>query len=187
MPLPTPAPRRLLHTRTVTCTGFLRDDGLWDLEGELLDVKTYTYDDRERGDLPPGKPMHHMRVRLTVDNDLVLKEIVTNMAEIPFTHCAGATGSAPSLVGATLGPGWRRAVDSGMKGVKGCSHIRELLYAVATTAFQTISSYREQFMKELGAPKSGAGEAPFFLDQCHSWASTSPVVARFLPKHFRKE
>ncbi len=48
--------------------GYLRDDGLWDLEGELIDEKSYTYADRDRGPLPAGRPMHHMRVRLTVDH-----------------------------------------------------------------------------------------------------------------------
>src|SRR6478672_5703484 len=33
--LPAPVPRRLIHTRDVRTRGFLRDDGLWDLEGEL--------------------------------------------------------------------------------------------------------------------------------------------------------
>jgi hypothetical protein len=187
MALPDPAPRRHLHTRTVTCTGFLREDGLWDIEGELVDVKTYTCADRERGPLPPGKPVHHMRVRLTVDNALVVQAIATDMPGIPFSHCAGAIGGAPALVGATVGTGWRRSVDAGMKGVKGCSHMRELLYAVATTAFQTISSYREQFMTELGAPRAAEGEKPFFFDQCYSWDATSPVVARFYPGyHVRK-
>lgn len=61
MPLLTsPAPRRHIHTRDVRSRGFLRDDGLWDIEGELLDEKTYTYADRDRGALPAGVPMHHM-------------------------------------------------------------------------------------------------------------------------------
>ncbi len=30
--------RRPLHTRTITCTGFLRDDGLIDIEGEMQDI-----------------------------------------------------------------------------------------------------------------------------------------------------
>ncbi|MDB6002316.1 MAG: hypothetical protein JWP52_4015 [Rhizobacter sp.] len=186
MALPDPAPRRPLHTRRVTCQGFLREDGLWDLEGELRDTKSYVYEDRERGALPVGDAMHGMKVRITVDNDLVVKDIHTDMADIPFQHCAGATQGAPALVGKTIGPGWRQAVDAQMKGVKGCSHMRELLYAVATAAFQTISPYREQFMKELGAPKRPGTDDPFFLDQCYSWDRRSPVVMRFYPKSHHK-
>jgi hypothetical protein len=61
-----------------------------------------------------------------------------------------------------------------------------LFYALATTAFQTISAYREQHMPELGPPKASDGERPFFLDQCYSWAHTSPVVAVHFPQFHRK-
>ena len=33
MPLPAPAPRTLKHTRAIECTGYEREDGLWDIEG----------------------------------------------------------------------------------------------------------------------------------------------------------
>ena len=85
-----PVPRRLIHTRNVRTRGFLRDDGLWDLEGELLDEKSYTYADRDRGALPAGSPMHHMRARLTVNHDLIVRDAEIDMAAIPFSLCAGA-------------------------------------------------------------------------------------------------
>ncbi len=31
--------RRLMHTRSITCEGFLRDDGLWEVEAWLRDTK----------------------------------------------------------------------------------------------------------------------------------------------------
>lgn len=33
--------RRLIHQRHVECRGYLRPDGLWDIEGRLEDVKTH--------------------------------------------------------------------------------------------------------------------------------------------------
>lgn len=185
MLIPEPVPRKLLHSRDVGCQGFLREDGLWDIEGELRDVKTYTYEDRERGRLPAGKPMHGMKVRLTVDNDLVVRHAHAEMTDIPFRYCSGAIHSLEDLVGATVGAGWRQAVNKCMPGVAGCSHFRELLYAVATVAFQTISAYREQYMQELGAPKKKGTDAPFFLDQCRSWDTNSPVVMKFMPKFYK--
>src|SRR6185503_19700597 len=41
MSLSAPAPRRHLHTRSITCEGFARDDGLWDIEARIVDTKTY--------------------------------------------------------------------------------------------------------------------------------------------------
>ena len=31
--------RRLMHTRTVECNGYIREDGLWEVEARLVDVK----------------------------------------------------------------------------------------------------------------------------------------------------
>lgn len=187
MPIPEPAARKLLHLRDVGCQGFLRDDGLWDIEGELRDIKTYTYADRERGSLPAGRPMHGMKVRITVDNDLVVRDVHAAMTDIPFRYCDGAIRNIEGLIGATIGAGWRQSVNKCMPGVEGCSHFRELLYAVATVAFQTISAYREQYMQELGAPKKTGTDAPFFLDQCRSWDLGSPVVMKFMPQFYKKD
>jgi hypothetical protein len=185
--LSAPAPRRLLHERRVVTRGYLRDDGLWDIEGELVDEKTYTYDDRDRGPLPAGSPMHHMRARLTVDRDLVVHAAEGAMPAHPFRTCTGAVEPVQALVGVSLSKGFRKAVDEAMGRTRGCTHLRDLILALATTAYQTISSYREQFMPELGAPKAAGGERPFFLDQCRSWAENGPVVAVHFPRFYRKD
>ena len=41
MPLSTPHSRQSIHTRTITINGYHRDDGLWDIEGRLIDIKGY--------------------------------------------------------------------------------------------------------------------------------------------------
>jgi hypothetical protein len=187
MPIADPQPRRQIHTREIVSRGYVRDDGLFDIEAELIDRKPFVYKDRERGDLRPGKPIHQMRVRVTVDNDLIVREIACEMAEIPFGYCQGALGGVPSLVSVSVGPGWRRAVDERMRGRKGCTHLRELLYCVGTVVFQTISPYREQFMSDLGAPKFGEDGLPFFVDQCYSWATDSPVVSKYFPMYFQEK
>ena len=47
-------------------TAYARSDGLWDIEGHLTDAWTRPVP-RAGGLLPPGEPMHSMRLRLTVD------------------------------------------------------------------------------------------------------------------------
>ena len=46
MPLSAPAAREPLHRRQIDITGYIRDDGLWDIEGHLLDTKAYDTDSR---------------------------------------------------------------------------------------------------------------------------------------------
>ena len=181
-----PTPRRLIHERRTITRGFQREDGLWDIEGELVDEKTYTYADRHRGPLPAGSPMHHMRARLTIDIDLKIHAAEAAMPAHPFATCLEAVTPVDGLVGRSLARGFGRAVEETMGRTAGCTHMRGLLLAMATTAYQTISSWREQHMPELGAPRLADGETPFFFDQCRSWASTSPVVAEYFPKFYKK-
>ena len=68
MPLPPPAcAREASHQRSITITAYARSDGLWDIEGHLTDAWTQPVP-RAGGLLPPGEPMHSMRLRLTVDS-----------------------------------------------------------------------------------------------------------------------
>ena len=66
MPLSPPTARKLLHTRTVSCHGYQRDDGLWDIEGHLVDGKTYGFDNDHRGVVNAGEPVHEMWLRLSI-------------------------------------------------------------------------------------------------------------------------
>ena len=54
MPLPRPARRELIHQRDIRCRGYQREDGLWDIEGELIDTKTYSFANRDREGIVAG-------------------------------------------------------------------------------------------------------------------------------------
>ncbi len=175
MPLSAPAPRESLHTRQIECRGFRREDGLWDIEAHLTDVKSYEIESEWRGRVAPGKPVHDMWVRLTLDDDLRIQAIETVLDATPYELCPNVAENFQALVGLRIAPGWNRQVKSRVGGVDGCTHIRELMGVLATVAFQTIFSLRE---KELMA----AGDRrPPMLDSCHAWDSSGPVVKAQYP------
>ena len=62
--------RKKIHNRTVHCEGFLREDGLWDIEGHLRDTKTYSFESDHRGEVKAGTAIHDMTIRLTLDDNL---------------------------------------------------------------------------------------------------------------------
>ena len=91
MPLSPPASRKHLHTRTVTCYGYQRDDGLWDIEGHLVDVKTYGFDNDHRGVVNAGEPVHEMWLRLSIDDDLEIQECEAVTDHAPYAMCPDIT------------------------------------------------------------------------------------------------
>lgn len=191
MPLSTPAPRKRIHTRRITCEGFRRDDGLWDIEGHLVDTKSYPFSNKERGDVDPGVPVHEMRIRLTIDDAFVIQAVETVTDFSPFNICREVTPNFQRLIGVSVGPGWRRAVQSRVGGIEGCTHIVELLGPVATTAFQTIMPLRERerAQKNTGSPQNDgideiSKERPRLLNTCHAFREDGPKALEFWPKFY---
>lgn len=182
MPLPAPSSRRLLHTRAVTYQGYDRDDGMWDLEARLVDTKGYSISMYERGQLPPDTPIHGMALRVTVDDDLVIRAIVTSMDDIPLPECGAATDPMQALVGVTIGRNWRQAVERALGGTRGCAHLRELIFNMATLAFQTIPSGKLLRQGQATPPQAQDGQPPFYLGRCITWNADGPAVARHHPE-----
>lgn len=181
MPLSAPAAREHLHTRHVTYRGFYRDDGLWDIEAEITDTKTYALDHAERP-LAPGEAIHAMAIRLTVNDAMVIVAIESSMDATPFGECQQGKDPMQQMVGVTLGPGWRHAIERVLGGVRGCTHLRELLFNMATAAYQTIPSGRERLRRAEARPAPERDRPPYHLGKCLAWDFNGPVVARHYPQ-----
>lgn len=182
MPLPAPENRRLLHRRAVTYRGYERDDGLWDLEAELLDAKDYPITMFERGELAPGAPIHGMALRVTVDDDFVIRAIATSMDDTPLPECGAAVDPMQAMVGVTMGRGWRQAIERALGATRGCAHLRELLFNMATVAFQTIPAGKLRRHGQSTPPQAINGQPPFHLGRCSTWDVDGPAVARHYPQ-----
>ena len=100
MPLSPPAPRKLQHTRQIECKGYEREDGLWDIEAQLIDTKTYAHTRRHGGrERLPGEPVHHMWLRLTIDLDMQIHDAEAVTDSGPYPHCGDITPNFKSLIG----------------------------------------------------------------------------------------
>jgi len=169
-----------MHTRSIRCEGFEREDGLWDIEARIVDTKTYAYDEPFRGRREAGEPVHDMAVRLTLDAQMVVRDIAVDMRSTPYAACQGAAPEFRSLIGRRIGPGWRSAVNEAVGGTRGCTHVRELLFPMATVAFQTMVGWRDD--EDAAGDRGAPAERPYFLDGCKAWASDGEVVVQLYPQ-----
>jgi len=184
MPLPPVAPREHLHTRRIETRGYRREDGLWDIEGTLVDTKTYAFWSHAHGDMPVGQPVHDMTIRLTIDDELVIHEAVGCMDHTPYAICGNAAFTVEELKGLKIGPGWTRRAHKIMGGRRGCTHLFELLRPIATTCFQTMSGSRFREDKEHNTKPTNVGKRPFFIDSCHALAADGDIVKDFWPQFY---
>ncbi len=176
-----PVSREHIHTRQIHCQGFLRDDGLWDIEGEMIDTKTYSFENKDRGTVNSGDPVHRMLLRLTVDDNLKVHDVEAVTENGPYTICGNITPALKGLIGASIKPGWRREVIKNFGATQGCTHLTDMLLGpMAVTAFQTIFPARAR--RHAANP---SGKKPFLLDTCHALASDGPVVERDWPEFYK--
>lgn len=185
MPLSPPTPRRHLHTRSVSCQGFRREDGLWDIEGHIVDTKCYAYDEPFRGRREPGDAVHDMWIRVTVDSGLTIRAIEATTDAAPYGPCGLAPAVFAALEGLRIGPGWRKEARRRVGGTKGCTHLLELLDPVATVAYQTVIDAPEPDGHDPVSLARATGTRPFFLNGCLAWAEDGPIAAALLPEFHR--
>lgn len=172
MNLPAPRNREQLHTRNVIFKGFRRDDGLWDIEAHLLDLKDKVFVIPGERTWSPGEPIHDMSIRVTIDDALVVRDIAVVMASAPHLECPQAQMPMKLMIGCTMAKGWRHAIEQNMGKVKGCSHLRELLFNMATVAFQTIAQEPGEAIADRPPPHAG---------QCLAWDFSGNAVKRHYP------
>ncbi|WP_445681023.1 DUF2889 domain-containing protein [Radicibacter daui] len=189
MPLSAPVERDPVHVREITCRGFRRRDGLWDIEAHLTDVKSYSFTNDDRGTIAAGEPLHEMWMRLTIDSDYLIHGVEAATDHSPFHICPAVVPHFQRLVGLSIARGFKRAVRERLGGVEGCTHLVELLGPLATTAFQTLAPMlaRERSKssgQKGGPPGSGDTGRPPLLGTCHAFAASSPVVERYWPAYY---
>ncbi|OPX54579.1 Protein of unknown function [Oceanospirillum multiglobuliferum] len=175
MPLSDGQTRQLVHTRTVTCRAYARNDGLWDIEGHMTDIKTKAIDNEDRGGvIAAGEPVHEMWLRISIDVDLLIHDAEACTDYAPFNICADITPAYKKLIGLKIGAGWNKEIKARLGNQYGCTHHTELLGPMATTAYQALYS-------ELKKKEEASGSKPAIMNTCHSLAEHSSVAKRLWP------
>lgn len=90
LPLPTPAARSQLHTRSAVYRGYRRDDQLWDIEAQMIDTKARVIEIPGEGQIQPGEALHNLSIRVTIDDAFVVQAIAIAMDDAPYRECSRA-------------------------------------------------------------------------------------------------
>jgi len=185
MPLPPPdSPRTPIHTRSVRIEAFRRDDGAWDLEAELLDVKPHDTP-LPSGVRPAGEPVHLMRLRVTIDADYNVLDAVAVSDAVPYRgQCEAIVPDYRRLSGLNLLRSFRAGVRERLGGIAGCTHLSELAQVLPTAAVQAFAG-DERHRRLMAERTGGRPQRPPTIDRCHAWRSDGAVVERYFPMWYR--
>ncbi len=180
MPLSSPVSRSLRHTRAITVEAYARDDGLWDLDANIRDIKARDIE-LPSGMRPGGIPVHDLQLRVTINRELDIVDAEAASDAVPYPGYCDTIGPAyKKLVGLSLLKHFRLHLKDRLSGVLGCTHLTELAQVLPTAALQAFAD--DEFETREGARTPGAQERPFEIDRCHALRADGPAVAKYYPR-----
>ncbi|MDF0544290.1 DUF2889 domain-containing protein [Sphingobium sp. H39-3-25] len=172
------AEREELHTRTIEMRGFRRADGLFEVEGRVIDTKPFDYRPRSgEYEVPKGQRIHDITLTLVLDERLEVKDVRTHMRSTPYDICPAAGLAMRALIGLRIGPGWNSEARKRLLPAERCTHLAELLGPMATTALQALSVIR----RDQPEPVNSAGR-PLKIDSCFAYSAGRDLVRRRWPQ-----
>ena len=180
MPLSTAAARREIHHRVIDMKAYAREDGLYDIEAHLVDRKPFAL--RRLGStdrIPTEQPIHDMWIRLAVDDQYCIRSIEAASDTTPYAVCKEAESTLEVLTGERIGSGWSARVKKHLRGTASCTHLRELLIPMATTAIQGVEAW---LRARDGLDDTNRVEA--LLDSCYGHARHQWVVKVHSPRRY---
>jgi hypothetical protein len=183
MSLSTPVSRRALrHTRAIAVQAYARDDGLWDLDARITDVKV---NDTvlASGPRPGGTALHDLSLRLTVDLQLNIVDVEAVSDAVPYPgFCDTIIPAYKQLIGLNLMKGFRHELKARLSGIAGCTHLTELAQILPTAAVQAFANDVWSTNGLASAAASETQQKPFQLDKCHALRTDGGAVAQFYPR-----
>ena len=120
-----------------------------------------------------------MWIRLTIDEELLIHDIEAVTDDGPYAICPAITPNFKKIKGERIGAGWRQRVRAKLGGTEGCTHLVEMLGAMATVAFQTL--YPTWARKRA---KASTTKRPALIDTCHAYASDGEIVKKVWPDFY---
>lgn len=173
-----------VHTRQITCRGYRRRDGWWQIEASVADEKGQSVAFKSRPDVSPGELIHHLSLCVVIDDDYQIRDVTAKTLAAPWPVCAEVAADYRKLIGLRIDPGFTRAVRKILGGTLGCTHLTDLLGQIGNT-------YMQASWPDRVARQKLSGEDPrrwpdtrtlSFVDGCHAWRKDGPVLAGEYPQ-----
>jgi hypothetical protein len=174
-----------LHTRNIEVT-------IYDYDGRRIIAEGFFQDDRLQethlitGETFPIGAIHHMAIRLLVNSsNFLIEDVDVDLLSVPRLVCRETIDCLAPLRGLTITKGFTSKVKKLVGGTKGCTHLLELLLAMAPVIFQGFAAQQSQkpaaFDSDLVKRMSQS-----LVNTCHAWRADGPVV-EMLKKKLEKK
>ena len=167
-----------VHTRTIEVTTYFCDDKRIVVEGLLRDDRfheTYIFPHTV---IPVGA-IHHIAVYMLINfATSVIEDVEVDLKYVPLDVCWETARSLEPIKGLSIAKGFTEKLKKLVGGPKSCTHILELLQAMAPAISQakiTAGSRQPNAVDQEDAKKV----LKTLTNTCHAWREGSPFLEAF--------
>ena len=169
-----------LHFRRIDMRGWRRSDGLFEVEGRVIDRKPHAFKSLSGSKVTPAnEALHDMGVKLVFDENMLVHDAVAFTTSAPYADCFAAGNALQTIKGLHISGGWSREVSRRLGGTQSCTHLMQLLIPLGTTAFQSLTMVRldrPDVLKDDGKPVK--------VDSCYAYSAERGVVMHRWPAFY---
>jgi hypothetical protein len=167
-----------LHARKIEVSTYNYDGQRLIVEGVLKDDRfqvSYVF----TGETFPRGVFHHMAVRLLVNcSNLMIEDVDVELLFVPREVCREMIDCLAGIKGLTITKGFTLRVKKIAGGKKGCTHLVELLQAMAPAVFQGVGAFRSQKPSDIDQDHAKM-MVKYLVNTCLTWREDGPVVEVF--------
>lgn len=166
-----------VHTRGIEVTTYEYDAQRVVVEGCLRDDR-FQDSYANTGEKFPSGVIHHMVIRLLVNcPNFMIEDIDVELLSVPRDFCRETADCLAPIKGLTITRGFTAKVKKIAGGNKGCTHLLEILQAMAPAVFQGVAAYRSRAPRHFD-PVRAEATLKLLADTCHAWREGGPFVEK---------
>ena len=164
-----------VHTRNIEVTTYEYDGQRIIVEGSLRDAR-FQESYVTTGETFPSGVIHHMVIRLLVNcSNLLIEDVDVDLPAVPREVCRETIDCLVPVKGMTITKGFTSKVKKLAGGNKGCTHLVELILAMAPAVFQGFGAHQSQ--KPLNFDSEHAQMMlQYLVNTCRVWREDGPFV-----------
>ncbi len=167
-----------VHTRSIDVTIYDGDDHRIVVEGTLKDDRFHETYILPHTVIPIGA-IHHISVYMLVNfSTSVIEDVEVDLKYVPLDVCWETSKSLEPIKGLSVTKGFTQKLKKLVGGAKSCTHILELLVAMAPAIRQGIITATSRQPRALTQERATRA-IKTLTNTCHGWREGSPFVEQY--------
>ena len=172
-----------IHHRNIDFAGYMRSDGLFQVQGRVMDQRPQGSLEPETSPVTDATEMiHDLGIDIIFDANMTVLAVRTVSKTYPYRQCPSGGDALQAIVGMRIGAGWSSEVRKRLPSAGVCAHLKEILIPLASAAYQSMTFQRlrqPDLVDDAGKPRK--------INSCYAYRDSGELVLSRWPQYHRPD